>query len=106
MYSNSKQEMTNNDVIMCQYISTLKKQNIHDGDVTPLAEKEVQLRYATWTNLYKSSLLLIDFVGIKIFIIASAKMFWLEVHEDWKSAANIFHGFDCTKKNLEKKFTG
>ena len=56
IYSNSKQEITNNDVIMCQYISTLKKQNIHDGDVTPLAEKEVQLRYATWTNLYKSSL--------------------------------------------------
>ena len=40
MYSNSKPEMTNNDVIMCQYISTLK-QNIYDGDVTPLAEKKV-----------------------------------------------------------------
>ena len=60
MRQNQEIVVTNNDVIMCQYISTLKKQNIHDGDVTPLAEKEVQLRYATWTNLYKSSLIIVS----------------------------------------------
>ena len=48
------------------------------------------------TSLIKSwsyqFLSLIDFVGIKIFIIVSAKKIGLE---GWKSAANIFHGFDC-----------
>ena len=45
---------------------------------------------------------LIDFVGIKLFIIASAKFFGLEGHEGCKSAANIFHGFDCITFGVEE----
>ena len=52
-----KNKIASNEVIKSQVHLYLQDWSIHDGDVTPFAKKDVQLRYATWTNLYKSSLL-------------------------------------------------
>ena len=51
-----KNKIASNEVIKSQLHLYLQDWSIHDGDVTPFAKQDVQPRYATWTNLYKSTL--------------------------------------------------